>query len=76
MKRILQIVGLILLAYSVAGIALHALAPVEGFGHFCESFLVPEGENHLQLFTAVAAIAAVCFLIVQTLKKRRLRKTA
>lgn len=76
MNRILQVVGAILLIYSVAGVALHALAKVEGFGHFCENFLVPAGENHLQLFTAVAAIAAVCFLIVKTLKKRRLRKAA
>lgn len=74
MKKFLQLLGLIFLAYSVVGIALHALANLENFGHYCEMFLVPAGEIHLQVYTVAAAIAAVVFLVAAKAKKRNRRK--
>lgn len=70
MKIFLQIIGGFFLAYSVAGIALHALANLESFGHHCEMLLLTAGENHLQVFTIAAAIAAVIFLLAAKAKKK------
>ena len=74
MKTFLQIIGGIFLAYSVAGVLLHALANLESFGHHCEMLLFPAGENHLQVFTITAAFAALFFFIAKALKKRQLKK--
>lgn len=74
MKNILQLLGGILLAYSVAGVALHALANLESFGHHCEMLLFSLDENHLQVFTISAALAALFFFMAKAVKKRGLRK--
>lgn len=74
MKKIIQIFGGLLLLYSILGLALHALANLDSFGHRCSLLLIPEGENHLQVFTAAAAIAGVFFLIVKAINKKRQRK--
>ncbi len=74
MKSFLQIIGTIFLAYSVAGIGLHFLARMEILAHYCEELFVPAAENHLQVFTATAAIAAVLFAIAAAIKKRQLQK--
>ena len=77
MKRILQLIGGILLAYSVVGVAFHALANLENFGHHCEVLMLSTGENHLQVFTIAAAIAAAVFLLAaKARKKNRLRRTS
>ncbi|WP_029038207.1 hypothetical protein [Salinimicrobium xinjiangense] len=61
MKRILQLLGGVFLAYSVAGVLLHALAHVEGFGHNCELLLFSFRDNHLLVFSLTAAISASLF---------------
>ncbi len=72
MKKFLQIIAGVLLLYSVAGIALHALAKIDGFGDHCGILLFSLEEQHLQLFTVTAAMSASLFLIVRK-KKRKLR---
>lgn len=76
MKIFLQIIGGFLLIYSASGVALHALAKVESFGHHCDMLLFSLGENHLQVFTITATFAAVLFFMAAALKKKQLRRTA
>lgn len=76
MKRILQISGGILLVYSIAGILLHALAHVEGFGHNCKLLLFSFEDNHLAVFTLTAAISASLFFAAKTLSQKRIKNRA
>lgn len=76
MKRILQLLGGILLAYSTAGVLLHAMANLEGFGHHCELLLYSMEENHLMVFTLTAAISAALFFAAKTLMQSKPKGTA
>lgn len=75
MKIVLQILGAVLLIFSTAGIAFHALAKVEGFGHHCEMLLVsPLDENHLAAFTLTAGLSATFFFIARKKRERKVKK--
>lgn len=76
MKGIIQIIGGIFLAYSASGIILHLLANLEVFGHQCELLFLTTADNHLQIFTLTAAIAAVFFQIARKKKKRQVERRA
>lgn len=76
MKRILQILGGVLLVYSVAGMLLHFLANLEGFGHQCEILLISVDENHLMVFSLTAAISATLFLTAKVLGNSRIKNSA
>lgn len=76
MKRILQILGGVLLVYSAAGMLLHFLANFEGFGHECEMLLISFDENHLMVFSLTAAISATLFFTARVLTDSGIRKSA
>ncbi len=74
MKIILQITGAVLLLYSTAGIALHALAKVEGFGHHCEMLLLSLEDNHLAVYTLTAGLSATLFFISKKKRGKEMKK--
>ena len=76
MKSFLQIFGGFLLVYSTAGVALHALAKVDGFGHHCEMLLFSMEENHLAIFTMTAGLSATLFFAAKRIGRRGMKKAA
>ena len=76
MKTFLKIPAAFLLLYSIAGIALHALAKFESFGHHCEILLFSLEDNHLTAYTLTAGLSGTLFFLAKKGKSSRMKRAA